>query len=215
MFQNRLNPCSIKLKEIVKSGKYGKVIAIKGIVTWKRDAKYYRHDSWRGKWATEGGGVLINQSIHTLDLMSYLTEDVLSVKAIMFNFSLADVIEVEDTFVAQLKLKNNINALFFATNAYSVTAPTLIEIIFEDKEGKQTKAIYSDRCIRIDDKIIATDNKPNGHKDYWGTSHWVLLKEFYDNNRFFNIGDIENTIYTMFAMYESAFGGGKEIFVGK
>ena len=71
-FQNRYNETFEALQEIVESGKYGKVIGVKGLVTWFRPKDYYDVKPWRGMMAYAGGGVLINQSIHTLDLMHLL-----------------------------------------------------------------------------------------------------------------------------------------------
>ena len=79
-FQNRFNTTSQKAKEIIDSGTVGAVKGIKGIVTWYRDEDYYTASGWRGKFATEGGGVLINQSIHTIDLIQWLAGGVEAVK---------------------------------------------------------------------------------------------------------------------------------------
>ena len=67
--QNRYNNTVENLKEIINSDVYGKVIGIKGLVTWNRSKEYYTVKPWRGKMEFAGGGVMINQSVHTLDLM--------------------------------------------------------------------------------------------------------------------------------------------------
>ena len=79
-FQNRYNPTSVVAKQILDSGELGKVLGIKGLVTWYRDEEYYSSSGWRGSFDTEGGGVLINQSIHTLDLMQWFGGDIESSK---------------------------------------------------------------------------------------------------------------------------------------
>ena len=61
-FQNRYNPSILYVKELLASGKAGKIKGARGIVTWHRDAAYYTQSGWRGKLETEGGGALINQS---------------------------------------------------------------------------------------------------------------------------------------------------------
>ncbi len=71
-FQMRFNDASIKAKEIVESGQLGKILHGQVNVLWHRDKEYYTESSWRGKWATEGGGSLINQSSHSIDLMIWL-----------------------------------------------------------------------------------------------------------------------------------------------
>jgi len=115
VFQNRLNPCVMKLKELIDNQELGKVKAARAMLTWCRTKAYYGNADWRGKWATEGGGLLINQAVHTLDYFSYLLGDVQSVKADMNNFTLENVIEVEDTLSAVLEFKSGIRGIFFAT----------------------------------------------------------------------------------------------------
>ena len=112
VFQNRLNPCIRKLKDLVQSKELGAVKGVKGVLTWYRNEAYYRRDSWRGKWDTEGGGLLINQAIHTLDFFSYVIGDIAGVKANMFNYTLEEVIETEDTLAAYLVFKNGVNGIF-------------------------------------------------------------------------------------------------------
>ena len=71
-FQNRTNAAVVEMQRLIEA--YGGKEAVKGcraMVSWYRDAQYYS-DDWHGKMATEGGGVLINQAIHTLDLLLYL-----------------------------------------------------------------------------------------------------------------------------------------------
>ncbi len=72
-FQMRFNEASQKAKEIVSEGKLGKILHSQVNVLWYRDQDYYNNSSWRGKWDTEGGGCLINQSSHSIDLMIWLT----------------------------------------------------------------------------------------------------------------------------------------------
>ena len=67
-YQNRYNQSYHAAKEFIASGAAGKVLGARVLVTWNRPAPYYTQSEWRGKLATEGGGVLINQAVHTLDL---------------------------------------------------------------------------------------------------------------------------------------------------
>ena len=69
IFQNRYNPSSLAIKEAVTSGALGKVLGGRLFVTWLRDDEYYSKSDWKGTWDMEGGGVLIDQAIHTMDLM--------------------------------------------------------------------------------------------------------------------------------------------------
>ena len=206
ILQNRYNPCTQKLKEIVENKTYGDVLGSKAIVTWKRDKAYYESEPWRGLYKTEGGGALINQFVHTLDYFSYLISDVESVKAKTANFSLENVIEVEDTVCAYLRLKNNTTGVFFVTNAHVVSSPPEFEIVFENATVR-----YSDNCLFVDGLVIERDHVATGEKAYWGLSHATLVSNYYDNGISFCPKDIKNTMETMFSIYESANLNGKEV----
>lgn len=85
-FQNRYNDTFQTLQKVVESKTYGEVIGVKGLVTWFRPESYYKDKPWRGKMSTAGGGVLINQSIHTLDLMQVLCGKIASIKELYHNY---------------------------------------------------------------------------------------------------------------------------------
>ena len=201
VLQNRLNTCIATMKEIIEKETYGKVKMARGILTWFRDMSYYNQAEWRGKWDTEGGGVLINQAVHTMDYFSYLIGEVTDVKARMANFSL-DEIEVEDTFMARLVMKGNIPGIFFATNAYGKNAAPLFEVELEEGTLR-----YIDKKLYMNGEQIAEDTKSvstvNG-KDYWGNSHERIFTSFYQDGTHFSPQDVKNTMETMFKMYKSA-----------
>ena len=198
VLQNRFNTSIVKMKEIIGSGELGNVKMAKGILTWHRTMDYYNQDEWRGKWNTEGGGVLINQAVHTLDYFNYLVGEVTSVRAKMANFSL-DEIEVEDTFMARLIINHHIPAVFFATNTYGKNSAPLFEIELEKGFLR-----YMDKKLYLDGELIAEDSKPTGGKDYWGNGHERAFRNFYEEGKYFSPQDVKNTMETMFAMYQSA-----------
>lgn len=204
VLQNRFNPCVVKLKNIICEGKLGKVRGIKGIVTWHRARDYYNQDQWRGKWKTEGGGALINQSIHTFDLIGYLAGEIKTVSASMCNHSLQHVIEVEDTVTAHLLLENNITGIFFATNAFSDDSFPYVEVLFEHGCVQ-----YMNGQLLIDGVVVEEDQKAVEGKTYWGTSHEELLRQYYERDWYFSAHDIKNTMFAMYAAYESAKQGSK------
>lgn len=68
-FQNRYNKSVLMVETLLATGQAGRVLGARAFVTWHREAPYYTESGWRGSLETEGGGVLINQSIHTLDLL--------------------------------------------------------------------------------------------------------------------------------------------------
>lgn len=200
VFQNRTNSCVQTLKKIIDSDSgLGKFEAARGILTWHRGADYYGQAPWRGTKAYEGGGVLINQAIHTLDLMIYLGGNIKSVNATMSNKSLQGVIEVEDTVDALLQYENGATGIFYATNAYSKHAGPQIEFEFEHASFR-----YVDKKLYRDNELICEDDTKFSGKDYWGSGHARLFYDFYVKQQAFTLSDVENTMQTMFAMYESA-----------
>lgn len=100
--QRRLYEPVLRMKQAIDAGKIGKpVLATVAMFSW-RDEAYYRSDPWRGKWETEGGGVLINQSPHHLDLLQWFMGPVEEVSGAAVNLN-HPYIEVEDTASATLR----------------------------------------------------------------------------------------------------------------
>ncbi len=168
--QNRYNEVNVFARDYLR-GK--KVISGCGSVAWSRDAAYYASGDWRGKWATEGGGVLINQALHTLDLMQMLAGFPDYVAADISNLSLSGVIEVEDT--ASAVFSGNSDFTFFATNASSYNFPVEITIRTES----ETVKIFSDAVyVNGEKKHFAEDTRYYG-KCCYGTGHEKLFDDFY------------------------------------
>lgn len=116
-FQDRAAADILKLKRVIDAGELGKPILISASVRWYRPPEYYRESRWRGTWALDGGGALMNQGIHTVDLLLYLFGEVSSVwgRAI----TALHEIEVEDTVVSSLEFASGaIGSLEAATSAY-------------------------------------------------------------------------------------------------
>lgn len=200
VLQNRLNPCIQRLKEMVQSRELGAVKGARGVLTWYRNEAYYKSGDWRGKWNTEGGCLLINQAIHTLDFFSYVIGDIVKVKANMSNFSLSGVIEAEDTLAAYLELEHGVKGVFFASNAYEQDSDPFFEVIFERGTVR-----YMDKQLWMNGRLLAEDVAPAIGKPYWGSGHARLIKRYYDEQKYFSIYDAKNTMETVFAMYEDAF----------
>ena len=74
-FQNRFNPGSLLIKNTLEAGELGKILSARAMVTWDRSDDYYQQSDWKGTWEKEGGGVVIDQAIHTLDLMNWFIQD--------------------------------------------------------------------------------------------------------------------------------------------
>lgn len=199
IFQNRTNTCIKKMKELISKNDYGKLNGIKGVLTWHRDENYYNSEFWRGTKKYEGGGVLINQAIHTLDIMSYFAKDAYSVSANMANYSLTGIIDVEDTVQAYIHYKNGAKGVIYATNAYVSNPSMQIEIEFEKADF-----IYINHTLFFNGQLVCKDSDKFSGKKYWGNGHENVLYDLYVNQSKFNLNDIKDTMFTLFAIYESA-----------
>ncbi|RYG03783.1 MAG: Gfo/Idh/MocA family oxidoreductase [Chitinophagaceae bacterium] len=104
--QRRFLPPSLRVRDAIDSGKIGTpVLGTVFMLGW-RDQSYYQSDPWRGKWATEGGGVLINQAPHQLDMLQwYMNSEIEEVYGVWRNFN-HPYIEVEDSAVAIIRFKS-------------------------------------------------------------------------------------------------------------
>ena len=177
-FQNRLNKATVEAKEILESEKYGKILSGMALVTWYRNGKYYSESPWRGRYDGEGGGCIINQAIHTLDLVDYLTGGVESLSG--FDAHLRDTTdyEVEDTAMALMKLKCGAEVVAFCTNCYLGSKVCDVELRLE-------KAVMTIRQSGL--TIVEEDGNTifhpaevlTGEKSEWGVSHGLLINEFY------------------------------------
>lgn len=176
-FQNRYNNASCYLKELTESKKLGNIIGIKANVTWNRDEKYYS-DDWHGTLEKEGGGVIINQCIHTLDLIQWLVNDeVASVKGSISQKRLAGIVETEDTADALITFNNGVKALFYGSLCFNTNSPVFLEIHFENGRA----VMYDELVIYSGNEKETIDiNKATGKHDYWGSGHGVIINDFYN-----------------------------------
>ena len=95
----------LRMKAAIDAGKIGRPILATFIMLSWRDEAYYRSDPWRGKWNTEGGGVLINQAPHQLDMLTWLVGEIEEVSGYWANLN-HPYIEVEDTALAMIRYRN-------------------------------------------------------------------------------------------------------------
>ena len=103
--QRRLYEPVRRMKEAIEAGKIGTPALGTFIMLSWRDRAYYESDAWRGRWDTEGGGVLVNQSPHMLDLLQWFMGDIDEITGTWANLN-HPYIEVEDTALAMIRFKN-------------------------------------------------------------------------------------------------------------
>ena len=207
-FQNRYNACVQMMKEILAMPEAGSVKGARAFVTWMRKAPYYTESDWRGAWETEGGGNLINQSIHTLDLLVYLLGTPVDVRCTMHNHSLRGIIEVEDTVEAAISFPEDVRALFYATNAYCTDAPVMLDVVCEHvtlrMEKNDLTVIWDDGRV---EKPCFIEPAALG-KGYWGNGHYRCIADFYaamreDRPYQNDIPSVRDTMALMLRMYDA------------
>ena len=178
--QNRMNETTEALKQIIESGEYGKIVGIRGFVPWRRDKGYYDAQPWRGKWKYAGGGSMINQSLHTLDLLYFLGGDIKKLHAVVGQTNEYPEVEVEGDIIARLEFANGANGLFFATNNNWANESVQIRVAME----KGTFHIEDNTLSKIEADgsrtVICRAPKLEGIKFYYGASHTRLIARFYN-----------------------------------
>ncbi|MBQ7548717.1 MAG: Gfo/Idh/MocA family oxidoreductase [Clostridia bacterium] len=214
-FQNRYNGSVKTVMELLQQGKYGRIITARACVHWFRDKEYYS-DDWHGTLEREGGGVMVNQAVHTLDLMRYLIGGRIAyVDAHVANYHLRDVIEVEDTADARFVFEDGTVALFSASTAFGISSDIIIDLCCE----KATIRIEGDNVFVLSNgevEVVHTAGADNGiaGKSYWGTSHGALINDFYDcikTGRKFPIDSYEGgkAVEEFLAVYRSSETGSR------
>jgi len=141
IFQDRMKPHIRQLKSWLDQGLLGRPLIVNARVKWYRPPEYYFNSHWRGTLALDGGGALINQGIHTVDLLLWLLGDVLRVQA--RTGTLLHKIEAEDTAAAILEFSSGALGILHATTAAYPGYPRRVEI--SGTEG--TVILEHDRII--------------------------------------------------------------------
>jgi predicted dehydrogenase len=131
------------VKQAIADGRFGTPVLASASVRWFRTPEYYLNGKWRGTWALDGGGALMNQGIHTLDLLLYFNGDVAEITAKSGNI-LHKSIEVEDTVAALLSFENGSIGYIEASTACAPGFPRRIEL----SGTKGSVILEDDRIIR-------------------------------------------------------------------
>src|SRR5438270_494585 len=126
LFQDRRKPHIRQLKKWLDQGLLGKILFLDARVKWYRPPEYYASSRWRGTFALDGGGALINQGVHTVDLLLWLFGDVVRVQA--RTATLLHKIEAEDTAAAILEFASGALGILHATTAAYPGYPRRVEI---------------------------------------------------------------------------------------
>jgi predicted dehydrogenase len=177
-FQNRYNATVAAVRSLLDSGDLGAVTGSAATVLWHRTPAYYQAKPWRGRREQSGGGVLINQAIHTLDLVQWLVGDVTTVAGRAGTYSLNSVIDVEDTAHLVLGHEGGARSVFFATVANTVDAPVTLDLTTENAtlhRRKDLTVVWSDGRT----ELVSERSAASAGRAYWGVSHQLLIADFY------------------------------------
>jgi UDP-N-acetyl-2-amino-2-deoxyglucuronate dehydrogenase len=182
MFQDRVKPGIRQLREWIRAGVVGKPLLVDARVKWYRPPEYYSGSRWRGTLALDGGGALINQAVHTVDLLLWLLGDVARVQA--RTATAQHRIEAEDTAVAILEFASGALCTFQATTVAYPGYPRRIEIT--GSEG--TVILEQDRIVAVNLRNppagVSAEIAPDGNQsasspvvsDFRG--HQALFEDF-------------------------------------
>ena len=144
IFQDRFKPDICRLRDLIRDGKLGRPLLVDARVKWYRPPEYYGDSRWRGTWALDGGGALMNQGIHTVDLLLWLLGDLKIIKA--RTATLLHNIETEDTALALLEFSSGALGTLQATTAAYPGYPRRVEIT--GTEG--TVVLEGDNILKAD-----------------------------------------------------------------
>jgi predicted dehydrogenase len=177
-FQNRYNTTAQAMHGLLSTGELGTVLGASATVMWQRSAAYYQNRPWRGSWAGSGGGLMMNQAIHTVDLLQWLVGDIVSLSGNASTRFLSEAIEVEDTAEFVAEHAGGVRSAFYATLANAVNAPVTLDIVTE----RATLSLRGDLTVTHEDgrvEVVPERLAESGGRAYWGVSHELLIADFY------------------------------------
>lgn len=212
IFQNRYNPGSVLAKKVLDSGELGKVLGAKLSVTWMRTDDYYSKSDWKGTWEKEGGGVMIDQAIHTFDLLRWLLGSEAKYVDCHIENRTHKIIEVEDVAEGVIGFHSGVTASFYTINYYSEDSDVEVEIHCENghiniKADICTVSLNDGRKY-IADKIPGETFSYGDVKGYWGVSHIKQIDDFYKSlskgeRPFIDGQEAMGTMQLVLGLYES------------
>lgn len=179
--QSRFDPTFRKVKEAAEEQTFGRLILGEAIVKWFRTQEYYDKSAWRGKWDTEGGGALINQAIHTIDLLVWVMG---SPKYLWAQIdTVAHKIEVEDLAVAALRFENGALGIIQGSTAIYPGLPSRLEV-----HGTNGTAIIEGEVLKrwsiVGEEEVVSEEAKEGLGSWArpelapATNHAALIKDF-------------------------------------
>ncbi|SER57091.1 Gfo/Idh/MocA family protein [Psychrobacillus sp. OK032] len=216
IFQHRFDDAIVDMKNAMNQGEFGQLNFGAARTTWYRSQEYYDSGAWRGTWELDGGGALMNQSIHYIDLLLYLMGPVEEVHAYCATRA-HERIEVEDIAVASIKFKSGALGLIEGnTAAYPGYSATLDifgnngSVIIENDQVKEWNFKSGNHYTKASGKVVRTSASSNkmssyeSHKrQYQDIVHAILEKR----DPLVTGEEARKSLELILAIYESAKSG--------
>ena len=210
--QLRFTDAVRQIKTAIENDVLGKILMVNAEMKYYRSPEYYASSSWRGTYAMDGGGALMNQGIHGIDLLLYLAGDVKSVSAVCK--TLVKDIEVEDTACMVVEYENGAIGTIQGATSIEPGYPRVIEIC----GTKGSIALEEDRIIRwdIDGKSLSADEiKESGYNSFRTPegfdihNHQLQISDFIkavreDREPLVNVEQGRRAVEFILAAYESS-----------
>ncbi len=179
IFQSRYHPSVRLVKQRINDGRLGRVLCGRVTLTWARSDEYYSSSDWKGTWDMEGGGVVIDQAIHSLDLANWLIDDTsVNVVSSLHNRYHSSIC-VEDTAEGAVFYRGGQILSFWVMNNYLVNEPIEIRLVCEhgtvNMSYNKAYINYSDGTQESSESVALSPDE----KSYWGNKHIAQISNFY------------------------------------
>ena len=230
IFQSRTTPLYKRMKAAIDEGRLGKLVGAHAILPWFRKQSYYEgpHGSWKGTWHMDGGGSLMNQGVHTVDMLQWLVGPV---KSVFGGFGVyAHEMEAEDKAAAFIRYQNGaLGTLTTTTAAYGGDTQILLVHgtkgtiqkadvlrswkLMDDEDGEEEKmllGLYGPKEKKPEGPTVATDPMAVG-----ATGHQFQIEDLVraiaeDRDPYITIESAKHAVEIVNAIYESG-RTGKEV----
>lgn len=171
-YQNRFNPSFLAMEQLI-SQDLGELEGVKAEVSWNREAAYYADSSWKGTWEKEGGGVLINQAIHTIDAVCHFAGVPKKIKGKIMTSFLEGLIEVEDAAIGTGLINEETKFVLYASNNYAKDSSPRITFDYTDGQAVLTnEALWFNNCALP----LEHFERSTVAKEYWGNGHLAVYQ---------------------------------------
>lgn len=217
VYQRRTLEAAIITRNAIQEGKLGKLVLGDAYLKYYRSPEYYKSAGWRGTWELDGGGALMNQGVHGIDLIQWMVGDIESVFA--YAAPLVRDIDVEDTAVITVKYKNGAFGVIQGTTSVYPGQETRFEI-----HGEKGSIIFGDSGIKQWEIIDSNEGPPevtnqeggsNDPKSISNQGHYIFVDDIIqavreDRDPLVSGEEARKAVDLILAIYESS-RTGKEV----